>query len=101
MLSVPKLLPEDMDFQAALPAWKISADAKNVSQEFIFRDFKNAFEFMTLVARYAEEIDHHPDWSNSWNKVKVRLTTHSTQGLTDLDLAMAKAMDQFALQFDK
>jgi len=62
MLSVPKLLPEDMDFQAALPAWKISADAKTLSQEFIFRDFKNAFEFMTLVARYAEEIDHHPDW---------------------------------------
>ena len=79
-------------------SWRLSADAKTLSQEFIFADFKCAFEFMTLVARYAEGIDHHPDWSNSWNKVSVRLTTHSIQGLTELDLAMAKAMDQFALQ---
>jgi len=98
MLSVPKLLPEDMDFQGMLPAWKLSADAKTLAQEFIFADFKCAFEFMTLVARYAEEIDHHPDWSNSWNRVSVRLTTHSKKGLTELDLAMAKVMDQFALQ---
>ena len=98
---MPKLLPDDMDFQEALPAWKMSADEKTVSQEFIFTDFKSAFEFMTLVARYAEEIDHHPDWSNSWNRVSVRLTTHSAGGLTELDLAMAKAMDQFALQFKK
>ena len=98
MLSVPKLLPEDMDFQGLLPAWRLSADAKTLTQEFIFADFKCAFEFMTLVARYAEEIDHHPDWSNSWNRVSVRLTTHSKKGLTELDLAMAKVMDQFALQ---
>ena len=98
MLSVPKLLPEDMDFQGLLPAWKLSADAKTLSQEFIFADFKCAFEFMTLVARYAEEIDHHPDWSNSWNRVSVRLTTHSKKGLTELDFAMAKVMVQFALQ---
>ena len=98
MLSVPKLLPEDMDFQGLLPAWRLSADAKTLSQEFIFADFKCAFEFMTLVARYAEEIDHHPDWSNSWNRVSVHLTTHSKKGLTELDLAMAKVMDQFALQ---
>jgi len=76
----------------------LSADAKTLSQEFIFADFKCAFEFMTLVARYAEEIDHHPDWSNSWNRVSVRLTTHSKKGLTELDLAMAKVLDQFALQ---
>ena len=100
MLSVPKLLPEDMDFQGLLPAWRLSADAKTLSQEFIFTDFKYAFEFMTLVARYAEEIDHHPDWSNSWNRVSVRLTTHSKKGLTELDLAMARAMDQFALKLE-
>jgi len=98
MLSVPKLLPENMDFQGKLPAWRLSADAKELSQEFVFADFKSAFEFMTLVAQYAEEIDHHPDWSNAWNKVSVHLTTHSMRGLTELDLAMAKAMDQFALQ---
>lgn len=53
---------------------------------------------MTLCAQYAEEIDHHPDWSNSWNKVMVQLTTHSFNGLTELDIAMAKAMDTFALK---
>ena len=53
---------------------------------------------MTLCAQYAEEIDHHPDWSNSWNKVAVHLSTHSSKGLTALDIQMAKAMDIFALQ---
>jgi len=98
MLNVPKLLPKNMDFHGIIPAWRLSADAKELSQEFVFVNFKSAFEFMRLSAQYAEEIDHHPDWSNSWNKVNVRLTTHSMQGLTELDLAMAKAMDRFALQ---
>jgi 4a-hydroxytetrahydrobiopterin dehydratase len=53
---------------------------------------------MTLCAQRAEEIDHHPDWSNSWNKVAVHLSTHSSKGLTALDIEMAKAMDLFALQ---
>ncbi len=98
MPNLPKLLPENMDFQGTLPAWRVSAETKELSQEFVFANFKSAFEFMTLSAQYAEEIDHHPDWSNSWNKVSVRLTTHSAHGLTELDLAMALAMDRFALQ---
>jgi 4a-hydroxytetrahydrobiopterin dehydratase len=53
---------------------------------------------MTLCAQYAEEIDHHPDWQNSWNKVVVHLSTHSAKGLTELDIQMAKAMDAFAMQ---
>jgi 4a-hydroxytetrahydrobiopterin dehydratase len=53
---------------------------------------------MTLCAQYADQMDHHPDWSNSWNTVAVALTTHSSKGLTDLDIQMAQAMDQFALQ---
>ena len=98
MPNLPKLLPENMDFHGTLPAWRVSAETKELSQEFVFANFKSAFEFMTLSAQYAEEIDHHPDWSNSWNKVSVRLTTHSAHGLTELDLAMALAMDRFALQ---
>ena len=97
-LANPKLLSDDFDFQGSLPSWRVSADGKELSQEFIFQDFKSAFEFMTLAARYAEVIDHHPDWSNAWNRVSVRLSTHSMKGLTELDLAMAKAMDQFAKQ---
>jgi len=92
---------DSFDLDKEVPLWALGPTGKSITQQFIFENFKQAFEFMTLCAQYAEEIDHHPDWSNSWNKVKVRLTTHSTQGLTDLDLAMAKAMDQFAIQFDK
>jgi 4a-hydroxytetrahydrobiopterin dehydratase len=53
---------------------------------------------MTLCANFAEELDHHPDWSNTWNRVSVRLSTHSLKALTELDIAMASAMDQFAHQ---
>ena len=56
---------------------------------------------MKLCAQYAEEIDHHPDWSNSWNKVTVQLTTHSASALTQLDIRLAKAMDTFASQVNQ
>jgi len=52
---------------------------------------------MTESASFAEEINHHPDWSNSWNNVKVRLTTHSSPGLTNLDIRLAQKMDELAL----
>ena len=94
----PKLLSDGVVIQKSLPQWRVSPDLKVISREFVFKDFKAAFEFMTLSARYAEEINHHPDWSNAWNKVNVSLSTHSHHGITDLDLAMAIAMDAFALQ---
>ena len=92
------LLPEDFDFQNSIPLWTLDASRKMISREFIFADFKQAFEFMALCAQHAEEIDHHPDWSNSWNKVTVSLSTHSSKGLTALDIQLARAMDLFALQ---
>ena len=92
------LLPEDFDFQNSIPLWTLDASRKAISREFIFADFKQAFEFMALCAQHAEEIDHHPDWSNSWNKVTVSLSTHSSKGLTALDIQLARAMDLFALQ---
>ena len=91
------LLPDDFDFQGSIPLWTLDQSRKTIHREFIFVDFKQAFQFMTLCAQYAEEIDHHPDWSNSWNKVAVNLSTHSSNGLTELDLQMARAMDLFAL----
>lgn len=92
------LLAENFDFQNNIPLWQLDSERKMISQHFVFANFKQAFEFMTLCAQYAEEIDHHPDWSNSWNKVMVQLTTHSFDGLSELDIAMAKAMDTFALK---
>ena len=92
------LLPADFDFQNSIPLWTLDQSRKSIYREFIFTDFKQAFQFMTLCAQHAEEIDHHPDWSNSWNKVAVNLSTHSSNGLTKLDMQMASAMDLFALQ---
>jgi len=92
------LLPSDFDFQKSIPLWVLDESKNTIYREFRFIDFKQAFAFMTLCAQYADQMDHHPDWSNSWNTVAVALTTHSSKGLTDLDIQMAQAMDQFALQ---
>jgi 4a-hydroxytetrahydrobiopterin dehydratase len=67
----------------------------NLHREFEFKDFSAAFGFMTRVAIAAEKMDHHPDWSNSWNKVKVDLCTHSAGGLTKNDFELAGKMQQF------
>jgi 4a-hydroxytetrahydrobiopterin dehydratase len=94
----PNLLPKDFDFATVLPEWQVNLDTQELERVFLFKDFKSAFEFMALCADFAEELDHHPDWSNAWNKVSVRLSTHSLKALTELDITMASAMDQFALQ---
>lgn len=97
-MSKPNLLAKDFDFTKVLPDWQVNLHTQELERIFVFKDFKSAFEFMTLCADFAEELDHHPDWSNAWNKVSVRLSTHSLKALTELDIAMASAMDQFALQ---
>lgn len=94
----PKPLANDFDFTKLLPDWRVNLETQELERTFVFEDFKGAFQFMTLCANFAEELDHHPDWSNSWNRVSVRLSTHSMKALTDLDITMANAMDQFALQ---
>jgi len=92
------LLPDSFDFQGTIPLWQLDREGKKISRQFTFENFVQAFRFMTLVAGYAEKIDHHPDWSNSWNKVAVELATHSSGGLTTLDIQMAQALDIFAVQ---
>jgi len=62
-------------------------------REFEFDDFAEAFGFMARVAVIAERLDHHPDWSNSWNRVVIDLTSHDAGGVTGRDVALARAID--------
>ncbi|MBI3817473.1 MAG: 4a-hydroxytetrahydrobiopterin dehydratase [Planctomycetes bacterium] len=77
-----------------LPAWKL--DAGRIGREFVFRDFDEAFAWMTAVAADAKALDHHPDWTNSYRRVTVTLQTHDAGGLTALDIALANAMERHA-----
>jgi 4a-hydroxytetrahydrobiopterin dehydratase len=77
-----------------LPGWSI--ERGNLHRAFEFRDFSEAFAFMTRVALAAEKMDHHPDWSNGWNKVVIDLSTHSAGGLTQNDFALAGKISQIA-----
>ncbi|WP_375175838.1 4a-hydroxytetrahydrobiopterin dehydratase [Pseudooceanicola sp.] len=76
--------------------WELSEDQTSLVKSFKFKDFPEAFAFMTRAALYAEKWDHHPDWSNSYNRVTVELTTHDVGGLSALDVKLARKMDQLA-----
>lgn len=78
------------------PAWQIQQQRDAMSRTFLFANFEAAFRFMQGCAVYAEQIDHHPEWLNVWNRVEVVLSTHSAGGLTLLDLQLAQWMDQTA-----
>jgi len=75
-----------------LKNWRINSQGK-LEREYIFRTFREAFSFMTRVAFEAEELNHHPDWSNSYHKVKVELITHDAGGLTEKDTELARRIE--------
>lgn len=75
----------------SLPAWRLE-DGK-LRREFTFPDFRRAFGFMTSVALTAEAIDHHPEWSNVYNRVSMALVTHSLGGVSTLDAEFARRVD--------
>lgn len=68
-------------------------DGGAIRRAFRFRDFSDAWAFMSRVALLAEKADHHPDWRNSWNRVEITLTTHDAGGLTARDTALARAIN--------
>jgi 4a-hydroxytetrahydrobiopterin dehydratase len=89
----------DGDRMAALrglPGWRYDEAARAIRRDYAFADFSAAFAFMARSALAAEKADHHPDWSNSWNRVAVALSTHSAGGVTAKDIALALEMDAFA-----
>lgn len=81
---------------AELPGWSFDAGRNGIARSLKFADFGTAFGFMTQVAIEAEKADHHPEWSNVWNKVDILLTTHSDGGVTDKDVALARRIDAIA-----
>jgi len=78
---------------SGLNGWIFDEKNGSISHDFKFKDFSEAFGFMTRVALLAQSADHHPDWSNSYNKVTITLSTHSVGGLTTNDTKLAKAID--------
>ncbi|MEZ4774051.1 MAG: 4a-hydroxytetrahydrobiopterin dehydratase [Bacteroidia bacterium] len=77
-----------------LPGWEFRNDG--IVKQYKFQDFIAAFGFMTQVALLAEKANHHPEWSNVYNRVEIRLSTHDAGGLTDLDISLAGAINKIA-----
>ena len=81
----------------ALPLWRAHpGDRPAIARKLVFADFNAAFGFMTRVALHADKVDHHPEWSNVYNRVEVLLTTHDADGVTGLDVDLARFMDAAA-----
>ena len=89
---MPSLLSADQRqmLPATLPQWTV--DQQSISRELVFRDFNEAFGFMSRVALLAESRNHHPNWSNVYNRVSITLSTHDLGGLSDLDIELAAAV---------
>ena len=76
--------------------WSLSDDGKALERSFRLKDFSEAFGFLTRVALHAEKVDHHPEFTNVWNRVDFRLTTHDTGGVTERDVKLAVAINGLA-----
>lgn len=77
-------------------SWTLDDEGKALVRTFKFRDFSEAFAFLTRVALYAEKADHHPEFTSVWNRIDFRLTSHDAGGVTERDLKLAEAINQFA-----
>jgi len=95
-MPIPRLTDVERDAAlATLPGWTLRGDGRAILRKFAFADFAEAFGFMTRVAILAEKADHHPEWFNVYNRVEITLTTHDADGLSQRDVALAKAIDGF------
>ena len=93
-MAVPQLTKAERgEALAGLPEWALRSDGLAIERTFKFRDFSQAWAFMARVALLAEKHDHHPEWSNVYNRVAIVLTTHDAGGLSERDAKMARAID--------
>lgn len=94
---IQKLTPEERATQLSqLHGWQSVTGRDAIQRQLKFADFNEAFGFMTRVAIKAQEMDHHPEWFNVYNKVDITLSTHEADGLTERDIALARFIDQAA-----
>ena len=92
---VEKLTPAERErLLPTLDGWTLDEARDGIAKSYRFADFTRAFAFMTRVALLAEKADHHPEWSNVWNRVDILLTTHDAKGLSMRDIALAQAIDR-------
>ncbi len=86
---------EEVDERLPLyEGWKFNENG--IEKTFEFKDFVRAFAFMTIIAMEAEKLRHHPEWSNVYNKVSIRLTTHDAGGITDVDFQLAERIEKYS-----
>jgi 4a-hydroxytetrahydrobiopterin dehydratase len=101
MADGPRIPPQRIGAAAALerlPLWRAAEGRDAIERSLKFADFARAFGFMAQIALVAEKADHHPEWSNVYNRVQVLLATHEADGVTERDVALAKAIDAAAEQ---
>ena len=92
-MSTAKLSPAELEAElAGVPGW--SLDQHKLFRQFVFGDFVEAFGFMSRVALLAESMDHHPEWSNVYNRVDIHLTSHDAGGITERDFTLARKIDK-------
>lgn len=90
------------EWLAELPCWRFDAERGGlITREFVFTDFVQAFGFMAQLALVAEKANHHPEWSNVYNRVAITLTTHDVNGLSMNDIELAQSADRAYAQFDR
>jgi len=92
---------ERANLAAELPAWSQPEGRDAIRRELRFRDFNEAWGFMSRVALLAEKMDHHPEWFNVYNRVEIVLATHDVEGLSERDIKLAHAIDEIASERDK
>jgi len=94
-MAIPQLTEGERDAALVeLSGWQLREDGLAIRREFKFRNFNEAFGFMTRVALLADKQDHHPEWSNVYNRVEITLTTHDAGGLSARDVKLAKAIGE-------
>ncbi len=93
---IEKIDPQSLnDHMQTLEGWSLVENSEAIEKHFKFKNFNEAWAFMSRVATLAEEMDHHPEWSNIYNRVEIILTTHDAGGISARDLAMAKEIDDY------